>query len=112
MKHCYESMSLTQPRNAEAGIGLICACLPAVNAIFVKVKGSSYYGNQSRSGAHELGRGEIIMTRSFHVDTTTKSAKEMKAESYELGHDQAGLTSDIQANPKSNYSGRRSESTT
>lgn len=103
--------SLTRNSNAEAGIGLICACLPAANAIFVRVKGSSYYANQSRSGAGELGRGEIMMTRSFHVDATTKSTKEMSAESYELGHDQAGLTSNVQANPRSNYSGRRSEST-
>ncbi|KFH46893.1 hypothetical protein ACRE_022690 [Hapsidospora chrysogenum ATCC 11550] len=110
--------------NAEAGIGLICACLPAVNAIFVKVKGSSYYakkyGNSRSAHAAELGRGEIMMTRSFHVDTSTVNhkggggGKQALEESYELGHDQAVLTSNVQANPRSHRpytSSRRSEST-
>lgn len=47
-----------------------------------------------------------MMTRSFHVDSTatTRSPKHLIKETYDIGHDQAGLTSDVQANPRSNYS--------
>ncbi|KAJ4246251.1 hypothetical protein NW762_013601 [Fusarium torreyae] len=98
--------------NAEAGIGLICACLPSISALLVRRHGypsHSYpsHGFQS-SGRAELSRhGEIMMTRSFQVDT---SRKEMPND-YDFGHDEAGLVASVQANPKSNYSSRaRSES--
>lgn len=91
--------------NAEAGIGLICACLPAVNAVLVrKMKGSTYYGYNSRSGHAEPDHGGIVLTRSFHVDTGSRSAKQIKGGAYEMGHDEEGLTADVQANPRSNSS--------
>jgi hypothetical protein len=98
-------------RNAEAGIGLICACLPSISALLVRRQGYPYYGNQSHSTHGEFSRGEIMMTRSFHVETG-KVAKEAQPDVYDLGHDEAGLVAGGQANPKSNLSSRRrSEST-
>ncbi|RSL58751.1 hypothetical protein CEP54_007658 [Fusarium duplospermum] len=97
--------------NAEAGIGLICACLPSISALLVRRKGYPYYGNQSHSTHGDFSRGEIMMTRSFHVETG-KIAKEAQPDVYDLGHDEAGLVAGGQANPKSNLSSRRrSEST-
>ncbi|KAK2666970.1 hypothetical protein RAB80_017391 [Fusarium oxysporum f. sp. vasinfectum] len=56
-------------------------------------------------------RGEIVTTRSFHVDAG-RTDKEVHHNAYDLGHDEAGLFASVQANPKSNYSSRRrSEST-
>jgi hypothetical protein len=52
-----------------------------------------------------------MMTRSFHVDAE-RSDKEAQHNTYELGHDEAGLVASVQANPRSNFSSRRrSEST-
>ncbi|KAF4980174.1 hypothetical protein FZEAL_3752 [Fusarium zealandicum] len=111
--------------NAEAGIGLICACLPAISALLVR-RGRGYpsygnpsygnpsYGNQSQSTHGEFKRGEIMMTRSFHVDggKTDNSGKEPHSNAFDLGHDEVGLVAGVQANPKSNWSSRRrSEST-
>ncbi|KAF5011724.1 hypothetical protein FDECE_2184 [Fusarium decemcellulare] len=97
--------------NAEAGIGLICACLPSISALLVRRQGYPYYGNQSHSTHGDFGRGDIMMTRSFHVDTA-KSPKTTGEGAFDLGHDEAGLVAGVQANPKSNLSSRRrSEST-
>ncbi|KAL5603797.1 hypothetical protein FOVSG1_006547 [Fusarium oxysporum f. sp. vasinfectum] len=105
-------MKIVLSGNAEAGIGLICACLPSITALVVRRnKGSSYYADQSFSRQGELGRGEIMLTRSFHVDHTSTSTKQADGYAFDLNHDQEGLTSDIQGNPQSNLSGRRSEST-
>ncbi|KAM0331412.1 hypothetical protein ACHAQA_003085 [Verticillium albo-atrum] len=94
--------------NAEAGIGLICACLPAINALWTrKIKGTSDYAmHNSRSGL-ESEHGGIMLTRSVHIHSS-KSAKE--AMDYGLGHDEAGLTSNIQANPHSSRESNRSDS--
>ncbi|KAM5344187.1 hypothetical protein ACJ41O_012724 [Fusarium nematophilum] len=97
--------------NAEAGIGLMCACLPAISALIVRRgQGYPYYGNQSHPTHGGFARGEIMLTRSFHVDTG-KPAKEPEQDAYDLGHDETGLVAGIQANPRSNCSSRRSEST-
>ncbi|WKT53965.1 hypothetical protein QSH57_004549 [Fusarium oxysporum f. sp. vasinfectum] len=98
--------------NAEAGIGLICACLPSISALIVRRNGYPYHGNQSHSAYGDISRrGEIMMTRSFHVDAG-RSDKEAQHNTYELGHDEAGLVASVQANPRSNFSSRRrSEST-
>ncbi|KAL7784575.1 hypothetical protein V8C37DRAFT_420614 [Trichoderma ceciliae] len=79
--------------NAEAGIGLICACLPAVSALYVqRTRGSSYFKNPGHSSVN--GRGEIMLTRSFHVDRSEVD-KIMDETALELGHDEAGLVSNI-----------------
>jgi hypothetical protein len=66
----------TGASNAEAGIGLICACLPAVNALYVRaVRGSSYFQQSEDKQANSkqgLSRhGEIMLTRSFQVDSSS-----------------------------------------
>ncbi|KAK5994187.1 hypothetical protein PT974_07630 [Cladobotryum mycophilum] len=88
--------------NAEVGIGLICACLPAVNALWTEqAKGSSYF-KQSGSTSGDAQRGEIMLTRSFHVDTLTVD-KELQDTVIDLGHDEEGLVSDIRAAPPSSH---------
>ncbi|KAK2595024.1 hypothetical protein QQS21_007278 [Conoideocrella luteorostrata] len=60
--------------NAEVGIGLICACLPAMNTLYMqKTRGSSYFKQGSSSRRMESQGGEIVMTRSFHVDSSSVS---------------------------------------
>lgn len=46
------------------------------------------------------------MTRSFHVDTSQRDAKDLEghSDSYDLGQEEAGLTSSAQTNPRSNGS--------
>ncbi|EWZ28499.1 hypothetical protein FOZG_17810 [Fusarium oxysporum Fo47] len=79
--------------NAEAGIGF-------------DMRLSSIYKRSPSST-----RGEIVTTRSFHVDAG-RTDKEVHHNAYDLGHDEAGLFASVQANSKSNCSSRRrSEST-
>ncbi|EHK23197.1 uncharacterized protein TRIVIDRAFT_71185 [Trichoderma virens Gv29-8] len=98
--------------NAEAGIGLICACLPAVSALYVqRTRGSSYFKNPGHSSI--TGRGEIMLTRSYHVDRSAVD-KDVDESALELGHDEAGLVSNmgaqVKANaPESHYSNRSEE---
>ncbi|KAG6011275.1 hypothetical protein E4U41_005534, partial [Claviceps citrina] len=61
--------------NAEVAIGLICACLPAVNTLWMrKAKTSSYFQQTSRSRRTASQAGEIVLTRSYHVDTSSLSS--------------------------------------
>ncbi|KAL6874600.1 hypothetical protein HDV57DRAFT_236791 [Trichoderma longibrachiatum] len=99
--------------NAEAGIGLICACLPAVSALYVqRTRGSSYFKNPGQSSV--TGRGEIMLTRSYHVDRS-RADKGVDESALELGHDEAGLVSsignDIKANAAESHHSNRSEET-
>ncbi|OAQ57298.1 hypothetical protein VFPPC_11451 [Pochonia chlamydosporia 170] len=79
--------------NAEAGIGLICACFPAVNALYVqKTRGSSYFkqsrSRQASSKQTQSHGGEIMLTRTFHVDTSSANY-----ESQSIGNDESELVS-------------------
>lgn len=99
--------------NAEIGIGLICACLPAVSAYFARRKrGTDYYGGPSRTGGlDDTLRGEIMMTRTFQVHTGPKSVSYDEDDGSKMGADDAVLISNIQANPQSRAdSTRRSSS--
>ncbi|KAG5992423.1 hypothetical protein E4U54_003650 [Claviceps lovelessii] len=83
--------------NAEAAIGLICACLPAVNTLYLsKANGSSYLFNDSaylkqssRSRRTASQGGEIVLTRSFHVDTSSLS----NCETHSAAHDDLEMES-------------------
>ncbi|KAG5929023.1 hypothetical protein E4U42_007392 [Claviceps africana] len=68
-------MKLILSGNAEVGIGLICACFPAVNTLYLQMTngGSSYLKQTSRSRRTASQAGEIVLTRSFHVDSTSLS---------------------------------------
>lgn len=97
--------------NAEAGIGLICACLPSINAFIVRrQKGSTYYA-QSRSSRKNASHGGIVLTRSYHVDSsrTTKNGREQH--DFEMGSDQAELVGGSQDDLRSNNESRGSLST-
>ncbi|OAA41677.1 integral membrane protein [Metarhizium rileyi] len=79
--------------NAEVGIGLICACLPAVTALHTrKTRGSSYYKQNSYERTSprnpQSHNGEIMLTRSFHVDTSSADY-----ESQGMGTDEVDLFS-------------------
>lgn len=79
--------------NAEVGIGLICACLPAVSALYIqKTRGSSYlkqsgYGRTGSSNTPSRNN-EIMLTRSFHVDTSS-----VNYEAQNMGNDELALVS-------------------
>ncbi|KAJ9413348.1 hypothetical protein QL093DRAFT_2570059 [Fusarium oxysporum] len=91
-------------------IGILCAGGVATAFSIYRLAMILHEGNHS---THEdvSRRGEIVMTRSFHVDAG-RTGKEVHHDAYDLGHDEAGLFASVQANPKSNYSSRRrSEST-
>ncbi|GJN85604.1 GPCR, PTH11-type [Purpureocillium lilacinum] len=75
--------------NAEVGIGLICACLPAINAIFVRANKSGYLGQPSHNSE---ARGQIMLTRSYQVDRTQDGKKVLEIE-MEAGGDEDGLVS-------------------
>ncbi|KAF4120598.1 integral membrane protein [Geosmithia morbida] len=84
-------------RNAEAGIGLICACLPAANAMLTKIRDPTYFLGNSRSRHDTTGnRGEIVMTRSFHINTSDRDTKDPGNDIYDLGQEEAVLTSSAQ----------------
>lgn len=103
---------LTGSSNAEIGIGLICACLPAVSAYYARgKKGAGSYGHSSRNAQGTDARGEIVMTRTFHVQTTQKDAG-LEGDSHSnLGGDEVVLISNVQASPQSKtVSWRGSES--
>ncbi|KAG8424899.1 hypothetical protein J3458_001654 [Metarhizium acridum] len=90
--------------NAEVGIGLICACLPAVSALYIqKTRGSSYvkqsgYGRAS-SNNPQSHNNEIMLTRSFHVDTSS-----VNYESQNMGNDESALVSKHQLSHKASQS--------
>ncbi|KAJ6437531.1 hypothetical protein O9K51_09737 [Purpureocillium lavendulum] len=89
--------------NAEAGIGLICACLPAMNALFVRAgRGSSYLKQPS----HNSGvRGQIMRTRSYHVDRT-KGDRTVTAIELEPASDESRLVAmDQGQSPQTSHPG-------
>ncbi|PSN68229.1 hypothetical protein BS50DRAFT_551637 [Corynespora cassiicola Philippines] len=83
--------------NAEAGIGLICACLPAAAALFWRITGSTSYGSQRNPGrsyqlsglnasrsAKERGFQDIGAIESSDEATLVTHAQE--SQSREFGH--------------------------
>jgi hypothetical protein len=88
--------------NAEAGISLICACLPSISALLVRRDGYASHGYHS-SGPADISRvGEIMLTRSYQVETSKKEQQDP----FHLGNDETGLIASIQANAKSSCSSR------
>uniref|UniRef100_A0A8H7NKK7 Rhodopsin domain-containing protein n=1 Tax=Bionectria ochroleuca TaxID=29856 RepID=A0A8H7NKK7_BIOOC len=102
--------------NAEVGIGLICSCLPAVNALYIKkIKGSSYfarheYQNQYHRSAHnEPGRGDILMTRTIRINTSSKQRGDGES-ILTAGCDDAALIAEAQQAPRTDTPSRKSDS--
>ncbi|OAQ65018.2 PTH11-type GPCR [Pochonia chlamydosporia 170] len=96
--------------NAEAGIGLICACLPAVNALYVQqTRGSSYFkhgdSNQQSQKRSQSQGGEIMMTRTFHVDSSSAHY-----DSQSVGNDESALVAKEQQVSLSHKSSQGSDS--
>lgn len=102
--------------NAEVGIGLICACLPAVNALVMSHfgRGSSYADRRYGSSHRTPDKGTITLTRSFHVDSVSRGPKSAARDrSYEMDSgrmDRAELVWNVQAEPRTQSAERRSVS--
>ncbi|KUI57653.1 hypothetical protein VP1G_04960 [Cytospora mali] len=89
--------------NAEVGIGLICACLPAVTAIYTRrLGGSGYtsgaYGNRSGSkhwkqdNTQSSTTNQIYVNRSFHMSTCPREeAARRHGDPDQLSQDQIEL---------------------
>ncbi|KAI9702323.1 MAG: hypothetical protein M1836_000802 [Candelina mexicana] len=83
--------------NAEAGIGLICACLPATSALH-----THYHTSQSSSRLHEQGSqslaaGQLSSLRMTNMSAPRRGDKmETLYADLELGSDQAVLVSHAQ----------------
>ncbi|KAG5999632.1 hypothetical protein E4U21_006543 [Claviceps maximensis] len=96
--------------NAEVAIGLICACLPAVNTLYLqRTHSSSYLKQSSRSRRTASQGGEIVLTRSFQVDTSSLSNCETQA-----GHEdvEMGSKSRQHSHSELNYKYDRSRAST
>ncbi|KAI5458724.1 integral membrane protein [Mariannaea sp. PMI_226] len=96
--------------NAEAGIGLICACLPSINAFVVRRRRGSEYYAQTGSSRKTASQGGIMLTRSYQVNSS-RNIKTVHGHDCEVGSDQAELVYDAQDNPRTNTAGRGSVST-
>lgn len=88
--------------NAEVGIGLICACLPAVTAIYTRRKGGSKYMSGAygaRSGSKGwntdntvASNNHIYVNRSFHMATSPRDDEERRpGDPDQLSQDQIEL---------------------
>ncbi|KAI1841097.1 hypothetical protein JX265_013198 [Neoarthrinium moseri] len=96
--------------NAEAGIGIICACLPAVNALIIRRKQRYMYSathtrNYGPSRANETAAGtRIYVKHDFHLESTPRVEKEVGDNAFELHSDDSQLVANAQADPKDSWS--------
>lgn len=80
--------NLTIFSNAEIGIGLICACLPAMNALIERTRRQySSRKNQSTPLDHELSR--VNRTTQKTRNLTTRDPEAGSDKDYLIGFDQA-----------------------
>ncbi|ROW10609.1 hypothetical protein VMCG_01620 [Cytospora schulzeri] len=88
--------------NAEVGIGLICACLPAVTALYTRRMGGSKYNSEAygnRSGSKgwtgnntAASKNQIYVNHSFHMATSPRDDEEIRpGEADQLSQDQIEL---------------------
>lgn len=94
--------------NAEAGIGLICACLPAVSAYFVSAKNKSNSGTGSYQASHELNSWNKLSStrksRNHHSTFTPHHADQAHLFStIETTEPRGGSTSTLQERDADSY---------
>lgn len=94
----HEANSNRKASNAEAGIGLICTCLPATAALINKAKARTGYGSSTRAyGNHMSGAHKLSNLSSSHA------TKDRQYKNLEAGSDEAGLVSHAQGQSGSTY---------
>lgn len=90
------------------GIGLICACLPSVNALIHRRRAG--YSNSSgymRSKADEaMSRNRIYVNHTIQSEHTPRVAKEVGDNAFELHSDDAQLVAHAQATPNDSWSNK------
>lgn len=87
--------------NAEVGIGLICACLPAVTAIYTRRRGGSKYtsgaygarsGSKGWAADNTVASNQIYVNHSFHMATSPRDDEERRpGDPDQLSQDQIEL---------------------
>ncbi|KAK9791436.1 hypothetical protein SCARD494_07619 [Seiridium cardinale] len=98
--------------NAEVGIGLICACLPSINALINRRKHRSTYSatnlrNYQRSNGDDITTtNRIHVQRDFHLETTHRVGKEVGHNAFELHSDDSQLVINAQAVSKDDWSSK------
>ncbi|KAK9415977.1 hypothetical protein SUNI508_09937 [Seiridium unicorne] len=98
--------------NAEVGIGLICACLPSINALINRRKHRSAYSatnlrNYQRSNGDDITTANRIhVQRDFHLETTHRLGKEVGHNAFELHSDDSQLVINAQAVSKDDWSSK------
>lgn len=90
-----------QNSNAEVGIGLICACLPAVTAIYTRRRGGSKYtsgaygarsGSKGWNAENTVASNQIYVNHSFHLATSPRDDEERRpGDPDQLSQDQIEL---------------------
>ncbi|KAL1872377.1 hypothetical protein Daus18300_004347 [Diaporthe australafricana] len=106
--------------NAEVGLGVICACLPAVTALYTRRKGGSgyqsggyhsgAYGNRSKgfpeSSAAGTSKNKIYVNHSIHIGTMPRGEDEERAGSadqWSRSQDQIELVTNAQGVSESKW---------
>lgn len=99
--------------NAEVGLGIICACLPAVTALYTRRKGGSgyqsggyhsgAYGNRSKafpeSSGAAMSKNKIYVNHSIHIGTVPRGEDEEQrgsADQWSRSQDQIELVTNAQ----------------
>lgn len=97
-------------RNAEIGIGLICACLPSVSALFVtRSRTNTDQASRSRDPNSSAGGGAILVNRSFHLSTEARaSKKERDRDGFNILPDSAELVMYNQSSAQTADSSKKS----
>lgn len=107
-------------RNAEVGLGIICACLPAVTALYTRRKGGSgyqsggyhsgAYGNRSKgfpeSSAAGMSKNKIYVNHSIHIGTVPRGEDEEQrgsADQWSRSQDQIELVTNAQGVSESKW---------
>ncbi|KAF7535729.1 hypothetical protein G7054_g5110 [Neopestalotiopsis clavispora] len=102
--------------NAEVGIGIICACLPACNALIIRRNQRYYSEAYSRNAYHRSKGGDntanltnrIYVQRDFHLEREDRghtggsgsgSGKEIGITAFEMHSDDTQLVTHAQADP-------------
>jgi hypothetical protein len=97
-------------RNAEVGIGLICACLPAVNALIHHRRNGTGYtesrGYVQSQGDEAMSRNRIYVNHAFHAESTPRTVKEVGHNAFELHNDDAQLVAHAQGTPNDSWSNK------
>lgn len=95
--------------NAEVGIGLICACLPAVAALFIRRSQTNGYSGYERSKDskinNQLAPNRIYVNRSFHMHVPERGPEDLELgdTGLNLSQDKVQLVNNPQSESKTGF---------